>query len=498
MLSPVENQQKLSLEDRIINNGAANSFFAAEKPIWVARAPGRLDVMGGNVDYTGGMVLQSLLREAVWVYVQPRTDDIIRVLNPGAAQFGWKPSFELRTSDLSDPASLRRLCVQHEGTLWGGYVLGALYFLRSCYGCGNAGGADLFIASDLPPNKGVSSSAALEVATLKAASAAWGVCLDGVALATAGQWVENVMAGAACGIMDQAAIVLGAEDHILPIFCQPCQPSPHIRLPFGLQLWGIDSMVSRSTTGVAYEIARAAAFIGYKLICQHEGIDMTPAEESGIPRWTDPRWKGYLSNLAPSEFRSRYERWLPESLTGAEFLKRAGEHVDPFTKVDPDREYPVRAAVRYATEENVRVQVVYKLLEASMRDGSENSLRPIGEIFRQSHAAYNECGLGSEACDELVSRALKAGFPAAKMTGGGAGGVVAILGSLRGPARHTFGRAGVRCRAQCQASYLRGEFRWSRCLWRSHSTALPSPGNAIVRSPQNALLFTHTLRGGWP
>jgi len=124
MLSPVENQQKLSLEDRIINNGAANSFFAAEKPIWVARAPGRLDVMGGNVDYTGGMVLQSLLREAVWVYVQPRTDDIIRILNPGAAQFGWKPSFELRASDLNDPASLRLLCVQHEGTLWGRYVSG--------------------------------------------------------------------------------------------------------------------------------------------------------------------------------------------------------------------------------------------------------------------------------------------------------------------------------------------------------------------------------------
>lgn len=46
-----------------------------------------------------------------------------------------------------------------------------------------------------------------------------------------------------------------------------------------------------------------------------------------------------------------------------------------------------------------------------------------------------ECGLGSEACDELVSRALKAGFPGAKMTGGGAGGVVAILGRSGSEAR---------------------------------------------------------------
>jgi galactokinase len=429
MLTLVESKPYVNhFEDQVAACLTAHDFFVPEKPIWVARAPGRLDVMGGNVDYTGGMVLQGLLREAVWVAVQPRADDLVRILNPGAAEFGWEPYLEQRIDDLRDPEDLRLLCEQRQRSKWGSYVLGALCFLKSRYGCSDTGGADLFIASDLPPNKGVSSSAALEVATLKAASAASGVCLDDVALATAGQWVENVVAGAACGIMDQAAIVLGVEDHLLPILCQPCQPSPPVTLPAGLRLWGIDSMVSRSTTGIAYEIARAGAFIGYKLICQYEGIDVIPEEVSGIPRWTDSRWKGYLSNLAPSEFRSKYERWLPESLSGREFLERAGEHVDPFTKIDPTLEYPVRAAVRYATEENLRVQMIYRLLEASRWSGSDSSLRLIGEILCQSHAAYSECGLGSEACDEMVSRALKAGFPGAKMTGGGAGGVVAILG----------------------------------------------------------------------
>jgi galactokinase len=75
-------------EDQVAVTVAAHDFFATEKPLWVARAPGRLDVMGGNVDYTGGMVLQGPLREAVWVAVQPRTDDLIRILNPGASQFG--------------------------------------------------------------------------------------------------------------------------------------------------------------------------------------------------------------------------------------------------------------------------------------------------------------------------------------------------------------------------------------------------------------------------
>jgi L-arabinokinase len=307
-------------------------------------------------------------------------------------------------------------------------VLGALYFLKTRYGWGSDGGADLFIASDLPPNKGVSSSAALAVATLKAASAAWEICLGGIALATAGQWVENIVAGAACGIMDQAAIVLGQENHLLRMVCQPCQPSPPMRLPAGVGIWGIDSMAPRSTTGVAYETARAAAFMGYKLICQRHGIETVPEEVSGIPRWTDSRWNGYLSNVAPSEFRSRYEPWLPESLTGREFLARAGEHVDPFTAVDPEREYPVRAAVRYATEENLRVQMVSALFEAAASGVSDSSLQLIGEILCQSHVAYTECGLGSVECDDLVSRVLKAGFPGAKMTGGGAGGVVAILG----------------------------------------------------------------------
>jgi L-arabinokinase len=260
--------------------------------------------------------------------------------------------------------------------------------------------------------------------------------LGGVALATAGQWVENVVVSAACGIMDQAAIVLGKENHLLPILCQPCLPSPSVRLPPGVVVWGIDSMVSRSTSGVSYETARAAAFIGYKLICQHEGIDVTREEVSGIPRFTDSRWNGYLSNLAPSEFRSRYEQLLPESLSGSEFLARAGEHVDPFTTIDPGREYPVRAAVRYATEENLRVQTVNTLLELYSWSESNSLLQLIGEIFCQSHVAYTECGLGSEACDELMSRALKAGFPGAKMTGGGAGGVIAILGRSNSASLH--------------------------------------------------------------
>ncbi len=117
-------------------------------------------------------MLQSLLQEAVWVAVQPRRDDTIRILNPGATQYGWASCLELSVEDLASPASTRALYEQIRNGRWLSYILGSLYLLKSRYGWGNTGGVDLFIASELPPNKGVSSSAALEVATLKAVSAA--------------------------------------------------------------------------------------------------------------------------------------------------------------------------------------------------------------------------------------------------------------------------------------------------------------------------------------
>jgi L-arabinokinase len=176
--------------------------------------------------------------------------------------------------------------------------------------------------------------------------------------------------------------------------------------------------------------------MGYKVICQQEGLKLRAEQQGGLARWTDDRWNGYLSNLPTAEFRASYEQMLPEKLRGGVFLAEAGEHVDALTEIDPDQEYPVRAAARYAVEENHRVKTLAKLLEALPFSDSEvgaweqtTGLERAGEILCQSHRAYRECGLGSEACDELVERARRAGLPGAKMTGGGAGGVVAVLGT---------------------------------------------------------------------
>jgi galactokinase len=164
------------------------------------------------------------------------------------------------------------------------------------------------------------------------------------------------------------------------------------------------------------------------MICQGEGRTLAAEERSGIPMWTEPRWNGYLSNIPPSEFRSRYEQMIPESIAGRDFLLLFGEHIDPYTSIKPDHRYPVRAAVRYASEENLRIQTVKTLLEHGGQRGWENMLPLVGELMYQSHLAYSECGLGSGACDDLVAMARRCGFFGAKMTGGGGGGVVAVLG----------------------------------------------------------------------
>jgi galactokinase len=410
-------------------------FFDSGQPVWMARAPGRLDVMGGNVDYTGGLVLQGLLGESVSAAVQLRSDGRVRILNPGAKQWGWETELAFPAGELKEIQSIRAVCDRSADTKWGRYVLGCLHWLAKRDWSTCQGGMNVFLDSDLPPNRGVASSAAVEIAVLKAASAAVGRPLEGIGLASAGQWVENVAVGAACGIMDQAAITMGNGDALLPILCQPCEPQPPVRLPAGWRIWGIDSQAKRSTTSAPYDRARAAAFIGYKLICQREGLNLHAKHEGGLLRWIDGRWNGYLSNVPTSDFREKYEPMLPETLRGEEFLTQAGEHVDALTEIDLDQDYPIRAAARYAVEEHQRVKTVLEVLSsldsAGNAQGLAAGLELAGEVFFQSHRAYRECGLGSDACDDLVERVRRAGLPGAKMTGGGAGGVVAVLGYKR-------------------------------------------------------------------
>jgi galactokinase len=300
------------------------------------------------------------------------------------------------------------------------------------------------IESDVPLGKGVSSSAALEVAALKAIAAAYGIFLAGVDLAIKCQWIENAICQSACGVMDQLTVVVGERNHFVPLICQPCLPQPLVKLPDPVKLWGIDSGVRHQVAGIEYEGARAATFMGYQIICRSADLELTYDDSGLLPLWRDPRWNGYLANLSPSDFRKDFETSLPESMTGADFSARYPFHVDPFTKVYPGVSYPVRACTRYAVEENHRVQLFVDLLTSRDEPLSERTLSLLGELMRQSHYAYSECGLGSEATDLIVdlvrAEGSANGLYGAKITGGGAGGTVAVLGKNEATADKAFER----------------------------------------------------------
>jgi L-arabinokinase len=243
--------------------------------------------------------------------------------------------------------------------------------------------------------------------------------------------VEIALTQSACGIMDQLTVVMGDENYFVPMLCQPCQPKALVKLPEALRLWGIDSGVRHSVAGIEYESARAATFMGYRFLCDYEGLEPVLDKSGVLPRWVEPRWNGYLANVSLSQFRSLYEQRLPDRISGEEFNRLYSTHLDPFTPVRPEVVYPVRAATRYAVEENWRVQSYFSLISRPVekQDASTGSL--LGELMYLSHLGYSECGLGSEATDKIVElvREEKANeLLGAKITGGGAGGTVAILG----------------------------------------------------------------------
>ena len=406
-------------------------FFSSGAPVHVSRSPGRLDLMGGNDDYTGGLVFESTIREATFAAAQLRSDQIVELNNKTFTDAGWQGVLKLNWAELETEAMVKELVNSSASVRWTAYVVGNLYYLKKKFPEKVNSGLRIYMESTVPLNRGVSSSAAIEVSVMKASAAAYGIDLQGTELALACQWVENVIADSGCGIMDQIAVVAGKEGYILPLICQPCLPEPLIQLPDELQIWGIDSGVSHQVSGIEYEAARAAAFMGYKMICDWENIPVTRDTEGEIDRFTDPIWGGYLANLSRSLFHEKYEERLPEKTDKADFLRLHEVHPDPYSPLKENVTYHVRANTKYAVEENYRVQLFSELSRGASLSRSRRSYILMGEQMYQSHFAYTECGLGSKATDLLVNlckaEGAEKGIYGAKITGGGAVGTVAIL-----------------------------------------------------------------------
>jgi L-arabinokinase len=170
--------------------------------------------------------------------------------------------------------------------------------------------------------------------------------------------------------------------------------------------------------------------MGYRIIGELAGLKVTVGGPNEPVRIDDTRWGGYLSNVTPSEFEQTYAAHLPERIRGSEFLARYRGTTDQVTRVDPERSYAVRVPSAHAIYEHHRVRLYAELLSGER--ASPQRLELLGELMYQSHASYSACGLSVEGTDRLVELVRGAG-PArglygAKITGGGSGGTVAVLG----------------------------------------------------------------------
>jgi L-arabinokinase len=404
--------------------GAARAF--------VARAPGRLDVMGGIADYSGALVLQWPIREATRVAVCPWPERRLSItsMSRGGAERRCDVPLEIVADPHQTYDSARAWFAADPSRHWAAYVAGVFLVLAREHAVPLAGGASILVESDVPEGKGVSSSAAIEAATMEAVTSAWNVSIDSRMRAVRCQQVENLVVGAPCGVMDQMTSICGDAGSLMALLCQPAEFQGSVRLPDDLAVWGVDSGIRHAVTGADYGAVRVGAFMGYRVIADLAGLRVHAAGCDGRVRIDDPQWHGYLANVGSETF-DRFAPDVPETIDGAGFLARYGGTTDLVTRVDPERRYAVRVPAAHPVREHERVSEWARQLRAAAGTVQPDAAR-LGALMYESHASYSACGLGSDGTDRLVALAREAG-PArgiygAKITGGGSGGTVAILG----------------------------------------------------------------------
>ena len=416
------------------------STFGLQKggQVIVTHAPARLDIMGGVADYCGANVFEMTLDRTAIAACQARADrNLCAITLRAGSQF--KPNFHLSFDNFYTNGTLKTYTEMQEhfnqepSTAWASYILGAFYVLLKEEKIDQLPhGATLIIKSDIPIGGGIASSAAVEVATLMALNQLYNLELGALEIARLAQIVENRVAGAPCGIMDQVTAAVGTSTKILSILCQPDKILESVASPSNVSFIGIYTKVRRSTSSTAYIDTRIGAFMGLTIL--KDTFESDADKNNDTHNISDALADNYLCNISVHEFREQCEHLLPEEILGEEFLRKYGETVDTATQVEPKKLYPVRSRVEHMIYENARTRRFITTIKNanSDREHIQTYLREAGKLMYESNASYRDlAGLGSPEVDGLVSIAEKigeqGGIYGAKITGGGGGGTVALL-----------------------------------------------------------------------
>jgi galactokinase len=317
------------------------------------RAPGRVNLIGEHTDYNDGFVMPAAINLSVFVSLWPRDD---RKLQIKSENFDDEIEF-----DLDQP---NRGVERH----WSDYAVGVAVILE------RAGhrlrGARLEIRGDVPVGSGLSSSAAVEVATACALVANSNLTIDRRELALLCQQAENEYVGAHVGIMDQFVSLFGKEQRALLLDCRSLE---YKLLPLSdtVSLVICNTMVKHALASSAYNERRAQCEEGVKHLAQ------------------------FLPNV-----RALRDVTLEQ-------LEQYGR----------DLSEVVYRRCRHVITENARVLAAAEALE-------QHDVHRFGELMASSHRSLrDDYEVSSEELDLMVELANKVeGVYGARMTGGGFGG----------------------------------------------------------------------------
>ncbi|HEX5972041.1 MAG TPA: galactokinase [Gemmatimonadaceae bacterium] len=322
----------------------------------LARAPGRVNLIGDHTDYNDGFVLPMAIDRAVWIALRARDDSHVR-----AHSLDFESDIAFDASD-----------VKHGERGWGEYVRGVTWALgeRAQRDGRSLRGWEGVVAGDVPLGAGLSSSAALELATARALATVSGLPWHPAEMARLAQRAENVWVGVNCGIMDQLISAAGVSGHALLIDCRSLDMRA-VPLPGDVAVVVLDTATRRGLVDSEYNERRAR--------CES----------------------------AAKQFGVRALRDVDERL----FAERAGM-LDEVT----------RRRARHVVTENARV------LAAADALGQGDAHR-VGELMAESHRSLrDDFQVSRVELDAMVEIALaQDGCYGARMTGAGFGGCAVAL-----------------------------------------------------------------------
>jgi galactokinase len=241
-------------------------------PEILARAPGRIEVIGNHTDYNGGAVLGASIDRGVWVALARRND--------GRRRFFSELSGGI--SELAVGASQK----QTGKDSWLNYPLGVIAALP-VFGLKTPDGFDFLAESDLPMGAGLSSSAALELSSGLVFLEATGQRVECETLVKIGRHAENNFVGVPCGILDQGVSGFGKKDHLVSIDCRGPKFAT-VPLPADSHFWIFNTHHKHALVDGFYqarhrECMEAARALGVALLVDASVEQLTAGREKLSP-----------------------------------------------------------------------------------------------------------------------------------------------------------------------------------------------------------------------